>query len=91
MSTKKTFSDDWVFASIIQKNLNASRHETEDTKETFSSGRPKKITRFYCVNNVEMRGTARLSMELISKRTGQPYVMCSVSPLSAQAHQALMA
>ncbi len=88
MST--SFQDEWVFPSIIKKQLNASRFETLDTKTKFKSGRTKFITRFYTVNN-EIPDTARISMELISKRTGQPYVMCSVNVISLKEHQLLIA
>ena len=79
----KSFQDEWVFPSVIKEQLNASRFETLDTKTKFKSGRTKFITRFYSVNNNEIPDTARISMELISKRTGQPYVICSVNVISS--------
>jgi hypothetical protein len=79
---ERKFEDEWVFPSIIKTQLGASNYETSDMVDSegcimkFNTGRVIKITRFYSPNGNEIPSSERKSMELVSKKTGRPYVVC---------------
>jgi hypothetical protein len=79
---RRTFQDDWVFPSAIKQQIGALNYVTTDVIGAdgnivkYNSGRIKKVTRFYTVNANEIPDSQKESMELISKKTGQPYIVC---------------
>jgi hypothetical protein len=72
----------WAFPSEVKKTLGASWFELdsypEDSKQEFSSGRPRKLVRFYGKGYGSSREvlTEREAMELVSVATGLPYIVC---------------
>ena len=75
MMTNTPFSENWSFPSEVKSSLGAAFFETAQTNYYYSTGRPKFITKFYSAENKAILAT-RDSMELISKRTGNPYIVC---------------
>jgi len=81
--TDSTFQDDWGFPSDVKATIEgAVYYDVRPTPENFKTGRAK----FECLfldaskNRVIER---RPAMELISKRTGQPYNVVSRKPRPA--------
>ena len=78
MSSSHSFAQDWGFASEIKQELKANCFDIlpSSKNEKFKSGRPKFEAVFYKYNEgVKTAFTKRPAMELISKKTGQPYFM----------------
>ena len=80
MSSANSFTQDWAFASVIKQELKANCFEIfpSSKNEKFKSGRPKFEAVFYRYigqPGVKTAFTKRPAMELISKKTGQPYFM----------------
>ena len=76
--SSSSFTQDWAFASVIKQELKANCFDIFPSPkgEKFKSGRPKFEAVFYKYNEgVKTAFTKRPAMELISKKTGQPYFM----------------
>ena len=72
------FEQTWVFPSEMKKTLGASWFEVLPTPDTYASGRPKFLARYYGAGYGVNRPiiAQRDAMELMSKKTGRPYYVC---------------
>jgi hypothetical protein len=72
------FGETWGFPNDIKNDLKASWYETVPSPDTYASGRPKLMVRFYGAGYGASRPliAERDGMELISKKTGKPYIVC---------------
>lgn len=87
--SSQIFSDNWVFPNIVEKQVQAIRFTTKKDG-FFRNGRQKFILHFYgrtpvrelssndpYDNSPEFVLATRTAMELVSKKTGKPYLVCS--------------
>ena len=74
---KNEFQRDWGFISEVRDTIpGTARHQIRLTDSTFGTGRKIYEATFYGAGNVDGRAqviTKRCAMELVSKRTGNPY------------------
>ena len=71
----KSFNEQWGFPSEIKNELTAASYDVRPLPTSFRSGRPKWEALFFSKDNTLI--SRRLSMELISKKTGKPYHVCA--------------
>ena len=75
MNNQLSFSDAWKYPSWIESDIKGCTHsETKSTPDKFKSGRVVYKTTFYNSENKTIE--SRTSMQMVSKRTGQPYYVC---------------
>ena len=72
------FTVTWGYPSEVKTALGASWYEVVPTQLTYASGRPKLLVRFFGAGYGDNRKVIaeRDGMELSSKRTGDPYIVC---------------
>ena len=72
------FAVTWGYPSEVKTALGASWYEVVPSLNAYASGRPKLLVRFYGAGYGANRAliAERDGMELSSKRTGDPYVVC---------------
>ena len=74
---KNEFQRDWGFISEVRDTIpGTARHQIKITDRSFSTGRKIYEATFYGAGNVDGRAQViekRSAMELVSKRTGNPY------------------
>ena len=72
------FAVTWGYPSEVKTALGASWYEVVPSLNTYASGRPKLTVRFFGAGYGANRAliAERDGMELSSKRTGDPYVVC---------------
>ena len=75
MSSEDTFREDWGFPSEVKASIpGAAFYGTEMVPGTYKSGRPKFETTFLSKDRKVL--ARRPAMELISKKTKRPYIVC---------------
>ena len=72
------FTVTWGYPSEVKTALGASWYEVTNTSNAYASGRPKLLVKFYGAGYGANRAliAERDGMELSSKRTGDPYIVC---------------
>ena len=78
MERASKFGEYWGFPSAVQKIFAASEHALVKTGTKYRSGRDRWEARFYDAEG-ELKAVCD-AMQLVSKKTGQPYFMCRKEP-----------
>ncbi len=83
MNNQLSFSESWQYPSQAERKIPGCEYsETKKTTRKFKSGRDIYRTIFYDVCNDELE--SRTAMQLISKRTNQPYYVCQTDAAIAR-------